>query len=94
MPAKFSLSDWVDEAIVDIHGREVIKSWLIDNGYETTLALSKLDPIAIPNEIQNVKIKEGWLKALSASIELLAKNLDILSLGKPLLCNVIIIVKV
>ena len=46
---KFSLSDWVDEAIADCDGRDVIKNWLINEGFETILALSKLNPeIMIP----------------------------------------------
>ena len=77
---EFSLSNWVDEAIVDFHGRNVIKNWLRDNGYETILALSELDPLTIPKEIQDVNVLEGWKKALSASIkQLIKKNLVISS---------------
>ena len=79
---KFCLSDWVDEAIADIHGREVLKTWLIDKGYDTPLALSLFDPLAIPNEIQSLTIKEGWVKALITSVKLLADKLIKLSSGK------------
>ena len=79
---KFSLSDWVDEAIADCDGRVVIKDWLINEGFETIFALSKLNPEAmIPTKINEVKIKKGWLLALSACIQLLANKLTKSSSG-------------
>ena len=78
---KFDLSDWVDEAITDLNGRDVIKNWLIYEGFETSLALSELDPLTIPEEILNVKIKNGWLKALSASIKIIKNKIIISSSG-------------
>ena len=70
---KFSVDKWVNKAIESDDGRKVMKLWFKSNGFETPLALSKLDRADIPSTIDGVEIKLGWLSALEASVELLMK---------------------
>jgi hypothetical protein len=73
---EFDFRDWYDKIDVPSLGKEVINSFLIEQGFTSRSSLLTLTEADIPDAFGDQDIKIGWKRSLLQNIQSSIKNGD------------------